>query len=44
MEYGGLKNLREYVEEERITSMPEIDENAGEEEHMNIPVCIGLDA
>lgn len=43
MEYGGRKNLREYVEDERITQMPQIEE-VPEGEEPPIPICIGLDA
>ncbi len=42
MEYGGTKNLRDYIEEERITSFPEIEDKDLDDEP-SIPICIGLD-
>jgi serine/threonine protein kinase len=43
MEYGGLKNLRDYVEQERVTTIPEIEDIDNADDPI-IPICIGLDS
>jgi serine/threonine protein kinase len=40
MEYGGKTNLRDFVEQERITPVSEVENP--EEETEEIPICIGL--